>query len=241
MGNTHPLGRQMDSRGIADPMYQARTTALGHGVDTMGVMTQPDADASIDSVEPARWQRAAALFVRWREGDRRAMDELVRLMSPPLWHVVRAYGLDHALAQDVVQTTWLTLVRRHETIQDPQAVSGWLTMCARREAWRVGTQHRKADPTEAESLEPHLPVHESAEQTAAQDDETRRLWAAVGTLNERCQRLLRIVAFEDRPDYARIAQDLAMPIGSIGPTRQRCLAKLRAALVGDGWRDDDGD
>ena len=114
-------------------------------------------------------------------------------------------------------------------------------MCARREAWRVGKQHRRADATEAESLEPHLPVHESAEQTATTDDESRRLWVAVGALNERCQRLLRIVAFEDRPDYARIAEDLAMPIGSIGPTRQRCLAKLRAVLEGDGWGgDDDG-
>ncbi|MBP1078392.1 RNA polymerase sigma factor (sigma-70 family) [Microbacterium terrae] len=202
-------------------------------------MTQADADAPPGSVEPARWERAAAFFVRWREGDSRAMDELVRLMTPPLWHVVRAYGLDPALAEDVVQTTWLTLVRRHETILDPQAVSGWLTMCARREAWRVGKQHRRADATEAESLEPHLPVHESAEQTAATDDESRRLWNAVSRLDERCQRLLRIVAFEDRPDYARIAQDLAMPIGSIGPTRQRCLAKLRAGLEGDGWRGDD--
>jgi RNA polymerase sigma factor (sigma-70 family) len=208
----------------------------------MGPMTRARPDARADSVEPARWERAAALFVRWREGDSRAMDELVRLMTPPLWHVVRAYGLDHALAQDVVQTTWLTLVRRHETILDPLAISGWLTMCARREAWRVGKQHRKADATEAESLEPHLPVHESAEQTAATDDESRRLWNSVATLNERCQRLLRIVAFEDRPDYARIAQDLAMPIGSIGPTRQRCLAKLRAVLEGEGMGggDDDG-
>jgi RNA polymerase sigma factor (sigma-70 family) len=222
-------------------VYQTDTSMLGHGVDRMGAMTHTGAEPSVDSVEPARWERAAALFVRWREGDSRAMDELVRLMTPPLWHVVRSYGLDHALAQDVVQTTWLTLVRRHETILDPLAVSGWLTMCARREAWRVGKQHRRADATEAESLEPHLPVHESAEQTAAQDDETRRLWTAVATLNDRCQRLLRIVAFEDRPDYARIAEDLAMPIGSIGPTRQRCLAKLRAVLEGDGWRgDDDG-
>lgn len=204
----------------------------------MGLMTHADAEADVDSAEPARWQRAAALFVRWREGDRRAMDELVRLMSPPLWHVVRAYGLDHALAQDVVQTTWLTLVRRHETIHDPQAVSGWLTMCARREAWRVGKQQRRADPTEAEALEHRLPVHESAEQTAAQHDETRRLWHAVGTLDQRCRRLLRIVAFEDRPDYARIAEDLSMPIGSIGPTRQRCLAKLRAVLEGAGRRGD---
>jgi RNA polymerase sigma factor (sigma-70 family) len=205
----------------------------------MGAMTQPDAEASVDSVEPARWQRAADLFVRWQEGETRAMDELVRLMTPTLWHVVRAYGVDHALAQDVVQTTWMTLVRRHESIQDPQAVSGWLTMCARREAWRVGKMQRRADPTESESLESHLPTQESAEQTAADDDESHRLWSAVRTLNERCQRLLRIVAFDERPDYARIAADLAMPVGSIGPTRQRCLGKLRAVLEGDGWKGDD--
>ncbi len=65
-------------------------------------------------------------------------------------------------------------------------------------------------------------------------DESRQLWSAVDTLNERCQRLLRVVAFEDRPDYARLAQDLSMPIGSIGPTRQRCLAKLRAVLESAG-------
>ena len=204
----------------------------------MGAMAHAEQHASVDSNEPTRWERAAQLFVRWREGDSRAMDELVRLMTPVLWHVVRAYGLDSALAEDVVQTTWLTLVRRHESILEPRAVSGWLTMCARREAWRVGKQHRRADAVEAEHLEPHLPVHESAEQTAAQDDESRRLWKTVGRLDDRCQRLLRVVAFDERPDYARIAKDLAMPVGSIGPTRQRCLGKLRALLEGDGWGGD---
>ncbi|WP_460721898.1 RNA polymerase sigma factor [Microbacterium aureliae] len=202
-------------------------------------MTHAGPGVPDEPVEPPRWQQAAVLFVRWREGDARAMDALVRLMSPPLWHVVRAYGLDAALAEDVVQTTWMTLVRRHESILDAQAVSGWLTMCARREAWRVGKAHRRADATEVASLEPHLPVHESAEDTAATDDESRRLWGAVGTLDERCRRLLRIVAFEERPDYARIAQDLSMPVGSIGPTRQRCLGKLRTALAGSGLKEDD--
>lgn len=204
----------------------------------MGVMTHAGADSPVDAAEPTRWERAAELFLRWRGGDPRAMDELVRLMTPLLWHVVRAYGLDSALAEDVVQTTWLTLVRRHETIAEPQAVSGWLTMCARREAWRVGKLHRRADAVEAEDLEPHLPTQESAEQTAATDDESRRLWISVRRLDERCQRLLRIVAFEERPDYARIAKDLAMPVGSIGPTRQRCLGKLRTLLEGDGWGGD---
>ncbi len=188
---------------------------------------EPEAGA-----EPTRWERAADLFSRWRAGEARAMDELVRLMTPVLWHVVRAYGLDHALAQDVVQTTWLTLMRRHETILEPRAVSGWLTTCARREAWRVGRLQRRADPVEQEQLEPRLPVAESAEDSAVDRDDAARLWRAVGTLNERCQRLLRIVAFDDRPDYARIAQDLSMPVGSIGPTRQRCLGKLRVALHG---------
>ena len=226
-------------------MYQHPPIALLHSVDTMGAMTDLDrsdprdeADAhSGDAVEVTRWERAAALFERWRDGETRAMDEMVRLMTPVLWHVVRSYGLDQALAQDVVQTTWLTLVRRHETITEPKAVSGWLTTCARREAWRVGKLQRRADPTESEYLEPHLPTHESAEHTAAQSDEDRRLWAAVGQLNDRCQRLLRIVAFEERPDYARIAKDLGMPVGSIGPTRQRCLGKLRSVLEGSGWGD----
>jgi RNA polymerase sigma factor (sigma-70 family) len=184
--------------------------------------------------EPPRWDRAGTLFAQWREGDTRAMDELVRLMTPTLWHVVRAYGVDAALAEDVVQTTWLTLVRRHETIADPRAVSGWLTTCARREAWRAGKAQRRADVTDTEVLEPQLPSAESAEASATRSDASQRLWAAVEQLAERCRRLLRVIAFDDRPDYARIAKDMAMPIGSIGPTRQRCLAKLRTLLGDEG-------
>ena len=66
---------------------------------------------------------------------------------------------------------------------------------------------------------------------AVEIDENRQLWAAVDGLPERCRRLLRIVAFENRPDYRQLAIDLEMPVGSIGPTRGRCLAKLRVALM----------
>jgi RNA polymerase sigma factor (sigma-70 family) len=204
------------------------------GVITMGLMIDgaPDrADldpASDDGV--ARWQRAADRFGAWRDGDSRAMDDLVRLMTPVLWHVVRAYGLERTLAEDVVQTTWLQLVRRHATIADPRAVSAWLTTTARREAWKIGTAHRRVDATEAEDLDLLLPDQPSAEDHAVIAVETHRLWDAVRRLTERCQRLLRVIAFEDRPDYAALAADLAMPVGSIGPTRQRCLAKLRVLL-----------
>ncbi|MBO9627320.1 MAG: sigma-70 family RNA polymerase sigma factor [Microbacterium sp.] len=199
----------------------------------MGLMIDgaPDADLAADDGS-ARWLRASSLFDAWRDGDSRAMDDLVRLMSPVLWHVVRAYGLERTLAEDVVQTTWLRLVRSQRSIADSRAVAAWLTTTARREAWKVGAAHGRVDTTDAEDLDVLLPEQQSAEDHAARGEENRRLWTAVRALNERCQRLLRVIAFEDRPDYASIAADLAMPVGSIGPTRQRCLVKLRALLDG---------
>lgn len=191
---------------------------------------------------PGVWERASESFARWRGGDPRAMDDLVRLMTPVLWHVVRAYGLERMLAEDVVQSTWLTLVRRAGDIHEPRAVAGWLTTTARREAWRVGRAQQRQHPVEDADLEPRLPVADSAEDAAQLRLRNERLWSAVASLEERCRRLLRIVACEERPDYARIAQDLAMPVGSIGPTRQRCLGKLRTALApGEAAADGKGD
>lgn len=214
-------------------MYQNTLAALLVDVITMGLMIDGAPGAALDPASddgPARWERAAELFGAWREGDGRAMDDLVRLMTPVLWHVVRAYGLERTLAEDVVQTTWLRLVRGHGAIADSRAVSAWLTTTARREAWKVGRVHGRVDTADADDLDILLPAQASAEDHATIDDENRRLWTAVQRLAERCQRLLRVIAFEDRPDYARLAADLAMPVGSIGPTRSRCLAKLRALL-----------
>jgi RNA polymerase sigma factor (sigma-70 family) len=180
------------------------------------------------------WDAAGSAFRRWRDGDQRALDDLVRLMSPVLWHVVRATGLDREPAEDVVQSTWLSLVRSAERIADPQAVSGWLCTTARREAWRIRKQATRSTPVEDEALEFRLPTQESPESAVVLGDEQRRLWACLSRLNERCQRLLRIVAAEQRPDYTRIAADLHMPVGSIGPTRGRCLDKLRAELTRTG-------
>ena len=155
-------------------------------------------------------------------------------MSPVLWHVVRATGLEREPAEDVVQSTWLALVRSAERISDPQAVSGWLCTTARREAWRTRKQSTRSTPVEDEALEFRLPDEESPEAAVVLDDEQRQLWSSLARLPERCQRLLRIVAAEQRPDYTRIAADLQMPVGSIGPTRGRCLDKLRAELTRTG-------
>jgi len=176
------------------------------------------------------WGQAASAFERWSAGDSVALDELVRLMTPVLWHVVRAYRLPPEVAEDVVQTTWLSLVRSRSSIQEPAAVGGWLTTTARREAWKVAKASGRGIPVEDEELARRLPEEGSAEAEVVRRDGEDRLWDAVERLSERCQALLRIVAFEHRPDYTKIAADLDMPVGSIGPTRGRCLTKLRALI-----------
>jgi len=177
------------------------------------------------------WAQSADAFDRWIAGDPSALDDLVRVMSPVLWHVVRAYRLDAEAAEDVIQSTWLAFVRRSSAILDTAAVGGGLTMTARREAWRVAKAANRSTPTDEEELAPHLPRQRSAESDVVEADRRSRLWNAVDGLPDRCRRLLRVVAFENRPDYASLASDLGMPIGSIGPTRGRCLAKLRVALI----------
>ena len=176
------------------------------------------------------WGEAASAFERWSAGEAVALDELVRVMTPVLWHVVRAYRLTTEVAEDVVQTTWLALVKSRASIHESAAVGGWLTTTARREAWKVAKATGRGIPVEDDELARRLPDETSAEAEVVSREGRDRLWDAVEHLSERCQALLRIVAFEHRPDYTQIAADLNMPVGSIGPTRGRCLKKLRTLI-----------
>ena len=180
-------------------------------------------------------ERAALAFTAYRGGDPEAMSDLVDATTALLWHTARAQGLGSAAAEDVVQTTWLSLVRHQDTIQDPLAVLKWLTTTTRREAWTVSRRARREDAREeiGDLLE-DLPAQvEGPEQVLVRGQEQVVLWRHFSTLSERCQQLLRVVAVAERPDYQHVAEALGMPVGSIGPTRGRCLAKLRAALTND--------
>jgi RNA polymerase sigma factor (sigma-70 family) len=193
-------------------------------------MTMHDAPGGPTS--SALYDGATEAFRRWRAGDESALDDLVRLMSPVLWHVVRACGLQRDAAEDVVQNTWLSLVKAADSVRDPQAITRWLCTAARREAWRVSKTATRTRPVEDAFLDARMPLQTSPETEAVANDENSALWQALGRLPERCQKLLRIVAWEPRPDYSSVAAGLQMPVGSIGPTRRRCLDKLRVELAG---------
>jgi RNA polymerase sigma factor (sigma-70 family) len=177
--------------------------------------------------------RAATLFTAFRAGDDSAMAELVSLVTPILWHTVRGQRLDRQSAEDVIQTAWLALVKSADSITEPQAVVQWLIVSARRESWRVVKKQDRVDPTDFDGDDLLTPVRETPEDLVLRNDSDSRLWQHILQLSDRCRALLRVIAFADRPDYAAVADALGMPVGSIGPTRGRCLAKLRHLLAND--------
>jgi RNA polymerase sigma factor (sigma-70 family) len=179
------------------------------------------------------WKIAAREFAGWREGDPGALDRLVRLLTPTLWQIARACGLTREAAEDVVQTTWLALVRNSDSVREPQAVMRWTTVTTRREAWKVAHTSGRENAVDSEVLDAVAPATAGPETPVFAERAAHALWRQVARLSERCQRLLRVIAFEDKPNYASLATQLGVAVGSVGPTRGRCLDRLRALLADD--------
>jgi RNA polymerase sigma factor (sigma-70 family) len=195
-----------------------------------------DTTSSADADHDDRRVRLARCLERARSGELAALDEVVRELNPLLWHVARAQSLTVDQAADVVQTTWLELLRRLHEIREPQALAAWLVTATRREAWRVRNRHRQDAQDDTEVLGSIPDPGPAPYERLMSEERDRVLWRSLERLPERCRTLLRIVAQVERPDYSKVAEAMEMPRGSIGPTRGRCLAKLREMLVADpGW------
>ncbi|MGG5752654.1 RNA polymerase sigma factor [Zafaria sp. Z1313] len=185
-------------------------------------------------------EEAAELFAAFQDGRRGRIEPLVRLLNPTLWHVARACGLERADAEDVVQTAWLRLVDKADTVRNPRTVLAWLGTTVRREAWRISRERRRSLPWEDADDDgagrrgpaPGDPAPGPAE-ALLRHEAQRVLWTHVSRLTPRCQAILRVVSRGGPPDYASLSEALGIPVGSIGPTRGRCLAALRASLAAD--------
>jgi RNA polymerase sigma factor (sigma-70 family) len=164
-------------------------------------------------------------------GDEESWNALVAQYTGLVWSVARSFRLDDASAADVVQETWLRLATSLDRLRDPDRVGSWLVTTARHEALRVIRLLDRQAPTELdeERLVDFSPPLDHDLMRAEQHDE---LLDAFGAISARCQQLLRLLLAEPRIPYEEIAVMLDIPIGSIGPTRGRCLAALRDRLLG---------
>jgi RNA polymerase sigma factor (sigma-70 family) len=165
-------------------------------------------------------------------GDQRAWDHLVERYSRLVWAVTRGHRLAYADSADVFQTTWLRLVEHLGQLRDPEHLAGWLSTTARHECLRVLRMGRRERPDEdiASGVDPEGSAGPGPEAALLVDEERASVAAAFARLSERCQALLRLVVAEPGLSYTEISLALGIPVGSIGPTRGRCLRHLKDFL-----------
>jgi len=177
------------------------------------------------------WVQAAAA------GDARAWEQLVDRYDRLLWSICRGYRMSDDDAADATQLTWLRLLENLGRIRNPQRLAGWLATTCRRECLASLRRSRSSVAVDDEHLDWLLGGVGPADQPLLLADQYAVLWQAFHQLSQWCQRVLRalIVNAEDgTPSYRLAALELQTPVGSLGPTRARCLEQLRKLLDSGG-------
>jgi len=171
--------------------------------------------------------RAAA---RREEG---AWDALVDRFEGLVRGIARTHGLTEADVADVSQVVWMRLVDHLHRLREPDRVAGWLATTTRHECLRTLRQHGRTTPTaDATLLESIDQADLGAELGARQRDAV--LSQLIQTLPSHHREVLRVTMADPKPSYREAAAALGIPIGSVGPTRQRCLALLRTKCAAAG-------
>jgi RNA polymerase sigma factor (sigma-70 family) len=177
----------------------------------------------------------AVLVSRAIDGDQAAWNTMVDRFAGRVWAICRAYRLNQADAYDVFQQTWLRVLEHLESLRDPDRIGAWIGTTCRHEALATLRRSKRyhlvgdsglLDRTTDAGDDPDRPVLVA--------DRDAELWRAFRRLNRRCQEVLRVLvadADDGRPSYELAAAALGIPIGSLGPTRGRCLARLREFLT----------
>jgi RNA polymerase sigma factor (sigma-70 family) len=170
-----------------------------------------------------------ALVGRVRDGDQVAWDELIERYSPLVWSICVRYQLARHDIDDVGQSVWLLLVEQIGRLREPAALPGWLATTTRRECLRILRAARRPDQVELppEGQMPSDPDAAMIEQEIIVAERDAALRAAFAELPPGCHELLSMLMSDPPCAYADISATLGIPVGSIGPTRARCLNRLR--------------
>lgn len=175
-----------------------------------------------------------ALVAGAASGEARAWDGLVQRFGPMVSAVARSCRLNEADVSDVHQLTWLRLVEHIDRIEQPERVGAWLATTARRESLRVVRAKSRVSFDYEGLLQRADPSAVALDAGPLAEERSEAVQRAFAKLPPHCQRLLSILASSDPPSYKEISKALSMPIGSIGPTRGRCLEHLRRIMQEQG-------
>jgi RNA polymerase sigma factor (sigma-70 family) len=183
------------------------------------------AEQDLDACDVAQLVRRAA------DGDRHAWERLVDQYARLIWSITAEFRLVESDAADVAQTTWLRLLEHIDRIRHPDRLASWLAATARNECLRsLAARKRVVLAHDDEALTGVVASLPEVDERILADERDQVVRDALSHLPGRWQRLLELLMADPPASYADISSELDLPVGSIGPTRGRCLARLRDLL-----------
>ena len=165
-----------------------------------------------------------------RAGHAHAWERLLDKYERLVFSISLNYGLTTDDAADVTQITFTILLQNLDTLPEGIRLAPWLATVARRHTWRLLARNRR------EAVNPDADIADNEILGGIMDDSERwelAEWLNYGLsmLDERCRQLLLALYFDaEQPSYAQVADHLKLPVGSIGPTRARCLEQMKKSL-----------
>lgn len=163
------------------------------------------------------------LVERCLNGDQAAWAELVHRYERLVYSVAYSFCPNRDDGSDIFQQVWLDLYQHLSELRHVEALPAWLITVTRRRAYAFLQARRKSEPLDEETPD--------VSQRLAVIEKEHGLERALDHLPERCRSLINLLYFrKDEPSYVDIGKEMRMPVSSIGPTRARCLSKLKKLL-----------
>ena len=201
-----------------DRWRQSAAVGLGH---TRAAVPEQDASAL----------NVAALVRRAAEGDHGAWERLVDQYARLIWAITRDFKLGESDAADVFQATWLRLLEHIDRLEQPARVGSWLAATARNECLRsMASRKRIMLVQDGATLKDDVAGVSEVDEKLLAEERAQAVRDALSCLPWRWRRLVEMLMADPPASYAEISDQLGLPVGSIGPTRGRCLEKLRVLL-----------
>jgi RNA polymerase sigma factor (sigma-70 family) len=223
-----PWRRALARYEAADP-----ATYLGSG-GAAGVAVTIDAAGPADAGGPldaGGLVDVAALVRRAAEGDKWAWERLVDQFGRLIWSITRDFRLPESDASDVFQATWLRLLEHIDRLEYPARVGSWIATTARHECLRCVAGRKRILLVQDHSALSDALVHApEADEGLLAAERAVAVRDAMSLLPSRWQRMLELLMADPPASYAEISDQLGLPVGSIGPTRGRCMERLRVLL-----------
>ena len=206
--------------------------ARNHDDDAAG--DQPAAGAVTTAATQAMEPRSdvASLVRRAAAGDKPAWEGLVDRYARLIWAMTRDFKLAETDAADVFQVTWLRLLEHIDRIEHPERLASWLATTARHECLRhIAARNKVVLVHDDDATLSYAVSHEpEVDERLLADERAQAVRDALSRLPSRWQKLLELLMADPPTSYTDISSQLGLPVGSIGPTRRRCLERLRLEL-----------